>query len=36
MKFGSIQITKKRKARDCDHCEKPLKLGEFHATVTIR
>jgi hypothetical protein len=36
MKFGSIQITKKRKARDCDHCEKPLRLGEFHATVTIR
>ena len=36
MKFGSIQITKKRKARGCDHCEKPLRLGEFHATVTIR
>ena len=36
MKFGSIQITKKMKAGDCDHCKEPLKLGEFHTTVTIR
>jgi hypothetical protein len=36
MKFGSIQITKKRKEGDCDHCEKPLELGVPHATITIR
>ncbi|KKK66245.1 hypothetical protein LCGC14_2966020, partial [marine sediment metagenome] len=27
MKFGSIQITKKVKAGDCDHCKKALDLG---------
>ena len=36
MKFGGIQITKKRKEGNCDHCEEPLELGAFHATVTIR
>ena len=36
MKFGSIQITKRRKESNCDHCEEPLELGMFHATVTIR
>lgn len=36
MKFGSIQVTKKIKAGDCDHCEKPFELGVPHVTVTIR
>lgn len=36
MKFGSIQITKRRKESNCDHCEEPLELGVFHTTITIR
>ena len=36
MKFGGIQITKRRKESDCDHCEKPLELGTYYATITIR
>ncbi|KKL96768.1 hypothetical protein LCGC14_1841160 [marine sediment metagenome] len=36
MKFGSIQVTKKMKEGDCDHCEEALMLGVPHVTVTIR
>lgn len=36
MKFGSIQVTRKMKAGDCDNCEEPLELGVPHVTVTIR
>lgn len=36
MKFGSIQINKKVKAGDCDHCEKPLELGVPYVTITIK
>lgn len=36
MKFGSIQVTKKRTAGDCDHCKEPLGIGILHATVTIK
>ncbi len=36
MKFGGIQITKRIKKSDCDHCEEPLELGVLHATITIR
>lgn len=36
MKFGSIQITKKRKEGKCEHCEKPLEIGGFYTTISIR
>ncbi|KKN01338.1 hypothetical protein LCGC14_1128640 [marine sediment metagenome] len=36
MKFGSIQITKRMKEGECDHCEKALELGTPYVTITIR
>ena len=36
MKFGSIQVTKKRAKGDCDHCEEPLEIGSYYVTVTIK
>ena len=36
MKFGSIQVTRKMKEGDCDHCEKPLELTMPYVTITIK
>ena len=36
MKFGSIQVTKKMKDGECDHCEEPLELGSYYTTITIK
>ncbi len=36
MKFGSIQVTRRMKEGDCDHCEEVLELGQYYTTVTVK
>ncbi len=36
MKFGSIQVTKRRNEGSCDHCEEPLGIGVPYVTITIK
>lgn len=36
MKFGSIQVTRKRTEGDCDHCEDLLEVASYYVTVTIK
>lgn len=36
MKFGSIQVTRRRAGGDCDYCEDPLIIGSYYVTITIK